>query len=324
MKAAVTAFAVIIFLPVFCFADAVLYVSPERGTYTIGQTFQVQVFADSGGSLINAAEGDLTFSTDALEVLGISTEGSILQSWSSAPEFSNEEGTVHFAGWTRNNFNGVSGLLITIKFKALRNMIGNARFAAGAILAADGRASNIISSMRSGVFTIEPQEQTAAAGEASAATSSAIHAKIPAPVFSDFPNTVSIGEYIIIKGNAEPNSTVDIFLARGNEHEEKTQVLSAADGSFTFVSDDKATEGVYHVHALIETEDGRIGLSSETIDIYARETGMAATAIFGASLLFEILPFFALLVFGGLGIAYIYHRHQLAKMHYGRHSMFDQ
>lgn len=312
-------------IPLQCFADAVLYVSPERGTYTIGQTFQVQVFADSGGSLINAAEGDLSFDSSALEVQGISTEGSILQMWSSEPEFSNDAGTVHFAGWTKNNFRGVNGLLITITFKAMRNMVGNARLVAGAILAADGKESNIITSMRSGVFTIAPDEQTAApASTDSGATSpDAVQARLPAPVFGDYPDRVAIGDRIVVKGNAEPNARIDVFIAHGTEHEEKNQILSAADGSFTFVSSDQAREGVYHVHAMLETEDGRMSIPSDTIDITVVPVGMTATAIFGASLILEIVPFFALLIFGGLGAAYIYHRHQLAKMHYGHHSMFD-
>lgn len=327
MKRVLFAILLLLALPQYCFADAVLYVSPERGTYSIGQTFQIKIFADSGGALINAAEGDMSFDTSMLEVQSISTDGSILQSWSSEPAFSNEDGTVHFAGWTKNNFNGVNGLLITITFKALRNSAAIARLAAGAILAADGKESNIISSMRSGVFTIAPDEKIAAPapdGELGAeASSDAIHSKLPAPVFADYPDRVAIGDRIIVKGNAEPNSRVDVFIAHGAEHEEKNQVLSAADGSFTFVSNDQAREGVYHVHAMLETEDGRFSIPSETIDILVAPIGMAATAVFGASILFEVLPFFALLIFGGLGAAYIYHRHQLAKMHYGQHSMFD-
>src|SRR6185436_8437514 len=160
MKSAVAALStfllVVTLLPGILFAEAVLYVSPERGTYPVGQTFEMKVYADTGGSLVNAAEGELSFNTDALQVMNLSTEGSILQSWSTEPAYSNTDGTLHFAGWTKNNYSGVSGLLITVTFKAKRNMVGSARLAAGAILAADGQESNIISSMRSGLYTIMP------------------------------------------------------------------------------------------------------------------------------------------------------------------------
>lgn len=307
-------------------AESVMYVSPERGSYTVGQTFEMKVYADTGGALVNAAEGELSFNTDALEVQNISTDGSVLESWSSQPEFSNTEGTIHFAGWTKNNYSGVSGLLITVTFKALKSAVGNARLAAGAILAADGQETNIITSMRSGVFTIAAEEakpSPATMDGTDASSTNAIAAKVPPPSFDDYPDTVSVGDRIVIRGNAEPNAHVYVWLSRGTEHEDRYDVLSASDGSFTFVSNDKAVPGVYHLRAAVETEDGRQSPQTESIDITAADSGVAASAVFGASLLFEVLPFLALVVFGGLGAAYIYHRHQLAKMHYGRHSMFD-
>jgi hypothetical protein len=317
--------------PAVSFADAVLYVSPEKGTYTTGQTFEVKVYADTGGKLINAAEGDLSFNTEALEVENVSEDDSILTAWSTPPQFSNEEGTIRFAGWTKNNYSGDDGLLITITFKAIRSMSGNARLAAGAILAADGQESNIITSMRSGIFTIKPQVvPDNASGQATdvatttGASSTVNYAKVPAPVFDDVPDSVAIGDHIVVRGNAEPNAHVSIFLSHGSETEKRSELLSASDGSFTFVSDDPTVEGVYHLHASVQTDDGRQSVPSESVDITAAPAGVAATAIFGASLIFETIPFFALLVVAGLGAGYIYHRHQLAKMHYMQDSFFDQ
>src|SRR5262249_15223619 len=155
-------------------------------------------YADTGGTLINAAEGDLSFNTEALEVEKISEDDSILSSWSTPPVFSNEEGTIRFAGWTKQNYSGDAGLLVTVTFKALKNTVGNARLAAGAILAANGEESNIITSMRSGVFTIaappEPEPETAptepgaAALTDASATTTGPTAKVPAPVFDDIPD----------------------------------------------------------------------------------------------------------------------------------------
>jgi hypothetical protein len=332
MKNALLALVLIILaMPSAGNADAVLYVSPERGTYIMGQMFEVKIYADSGGKLINAAEGNLSFSTEALEVVDLSTDESILQSWSTPPEFSNEEGTIHFAGWTKKNYSGPNALLLTITFKALRNMTGTARFAAGAILAADGIETNIITSMRSGVFTIAPQEKPDYTPDLSGSSSStsesevpAMSAKIPPPVFDNAPSSVAIGDRIVVRGNAEPNARIFFYLARGSESEMRSELLSASDGSFTFVSEEPVTEGVYHLRASAETDDGRQSLQSEVVDITVAPAGVAASAIFGASLMLETVPFLALLIFGGLGAAYIFHRHQIAKMHYGRHSMFDQ
>jgi hypothetical protein len=311
-------------IPLVAHADAVLYVSPEKGTYTIGQTFDVKIYADSGGALINAAEGDLTFDTQAFEVVSISTEDSILQSWVSPPEFSNAEGTIHFAGWTKKNYSGVSGLMATVTFKALKNSVGNLRLVAGAILAANGKESNIITDMRSGIFTIKSDEPELPLDDASSTNENgAIAAKVPPPVFDDYPSAIAVGDHIVLRGTAEPNAHVYVWLARGSESEKQTEILTASDGTFTYVSDDAVSAGIYHIRAAVETADGRQSMHSDMIDIAAVSSGMAATAAFGVSMLFETIPFFAIMVLGGLGGAYIYHRHQVAKMHYGRHSMFD-
>src|SRR5262249_31361535 len=134
--------------PFLAYADAILYVSPERGSYHIGETFEIQVLADSGGEPINAAEAELRFNTGGLAVVDVSSEGSILTSWIDEPHYDNTEGSVQFSGWTEKRYTGANGLLITITFRALRNMSSNARLLAGAILAADGMGSNIISDMR--------------------------------------------------------------------------------------------------------------------------------------------------------------------------------
>jgi hypothetical protein len=318
-------------LPASAFADAVLYISPEKGAYTLGQTFDVKVYADTGGKLINAAEGDVSYNTDALEVESVATDGSILTSWSTPPVFSNTDGTIRFAGWTKQNFSGVDGLLVTITFKALKSEVGTARLAAGAILAADGQESNIVTSMRSGSFTIVAPQAPADATDPNAAdaasdadATSTDTAKVPAPVFDDVPDSVAIGDRIVMRGNTEANAKVSVYIARGSETEKRSDILSASDGSFTFVSDEPTVEGVYHVRASVITGDGRQSVPSDIVDITAAPAGAAATALFGASILYETLPFFALLVFAGLCAAYLWHRHQITKMRYFEESFFDQ
>ncbi len=325
------------------FADGgTLYVWPDSGIYSIGDTFQVQVLADSGGQPINAAEADLTFNPEALEVESISTDGSILTTWPAAPHFSNLEGTIGFSGVASQDFTGTGGLLITITFKALSDMQSDARLAAGAILAADNLESNIITTMKSGVFNIEAQEGNpaviAAANSSSGAsgtdagsdatgtvddsfggldstsTPAAPIPSIAAPVLSGYQNQISAGDRIIVSGTAPASSTVSVYLQKGNDTAERTDMTTDPDGSFTYVSDTEAQTGIYQLWAITLGENGDQSDPSNEIEITASPSAAAASAVFVSTLISGIMPLLALLVFAALGAGYIFHRHRIEKL----------
>lgn len=138
-------------------ANGSLYLSPSSGEYTVGNTFSVQVKLNSGGVAINAADGTLVFSPDKLEVRSISKTDSIFSLWIQEPVFSNSLGTINFAGGKPTpGFTGAAGVIITITFKARTATIEPAKltFAAGSILADDGKGTNILTSMGSGSYTL--------------------------------------------------------------------------------------------------------------------------------------------------------------------------
>ena len=291
----------------------VLYVSPERGVHAIGETFDVQILADTGVQAINAAEAELIFNPDVLSVERISTGNSILQTWPTPVTFSNVVGTVEFSGVTTGKFSGTGGVLITITFKALRNMQSDARLSAGALLAADGVESNIITTMRSGVFTIQPLEIPAQSDIAS--SSDGIRtSSFEAPLLDTYQNEVRVGERIVVKGSAAPRSTISMWIQRGNEDPARVDIDADGDGSFTFVSDLQAREGVYHLWAFAMNSSGAHSDSSNRITVTARSSELASSASLGVSLLANLTPFLTLLVVGGLCTGYLFHRHKIAKM----------
>lgn len=148
----------IILFPAITNAGSSLYLSPEKGIYSVGDIFDVKILVDSGGEAINAAEADIFFDSENIFVEDLSTEGSVFNMWTIPPSVSNKAGKIEFAGGTRQNFIGEEGLVLTITFKALRSVNSRARFAAAAILSADGTGTNIITEMKSGVYTLKPKE----------------------------------------------------------------------------------------------------------------------------------------------------------------------
>lgn len=301
-------------------AEAALFVEPETGAYTIGEIFEIRVYADTDGAEVNAAEAELTFNPDAIEVQRISTEGSILDAWPTEPTFSNQAGTVRFAGWTKSPYRGSRGLLVTIVFKALSSRPSNAYLAAGAILAADGKGSNIITSMRSGLYTVEPREEGARLEIEATSTGEYYEAYIeeapPAPVFDPHPGYVPVGERIVVTGVAAPNAKI-VFLFGEGDDAETTALTTDADGAFMFVSNMSARPGVYRLRAMTENQNGKMSEAAR-LTITARSDGIASAAAVGADVIGTILPILFLLVFGGLGAGYLYHVHAIEKAKYAR------
>ena len=146
----------------FCWAqNASLYLSPSAGSYTVGNTFLVQLKVNSGGVAINAADGTLIFDPDKLEVKSISKTDSIFTLWVQEPIFSNSVGTINFAGGKPSpGFTGAAGTIINITFKAKTAGTTNLTFAAGSVLADDGKGTNILANMGSGTYRLTTREIT--------------------------------------------------------------------------------------------------------------------------------------------------------------------
>ncbi len=303
----------------------VLYVSPERGTRAVGETFEVHILMDTNGARVNAAEAQLEFNPVALSVEGISTEGSLLKLWPTPPNFSNANGTIEFSGLMDAPFSGSDGLLITITFKALRNMSTTARLAAGAMIAADGQGSNIITTMRSGVYVIKPKEIVRTEEEIAAEEGDIIPSEVDIvpftmsePVFKEYSDTLMEGDRIVVKGTAEPNAKISVWVQKGADIEVRSDVVSASDGSFTYVSDKGVTEGVYRISARVEDGEGHWGPKNEQIHVTVRSPGFFAAAVLGVSFISEMVPILGFLIFVGLGTGYFIHRMRIEKIRPGR------
>ncbi len=136
-------------------ANGSFYLSPSSASYTVGNTFSIAVRVNTGGISINAAQGTLVFSPDKLLVVGISKTGSIFSLWTSEPTYSNSSGTISFGGGVPNpGFTGASGKIITITFRARVSGTGSVNWSSGAVLANDGKGTNILATMGGGTYTL--------------------------------------------------------------------------------------------------------------------------------------------------------------------------
>jgi len=140
-------------------ADATLFLSPVTGTAAIGNTFGVQVMVASGGMPLNAVEGKLTFDPTLLEVQDATTSDSALTSWTTPPSIDNKKGEVVWSGIVSKSITGDRLPLFRLTLKGHRAGEAPLQFeTGGAVLAADGSGTNVLTSMHGGIYVITPQE----------------------------------------------------------------------------------------------------------------------------------------------------------------------
>ncbi len=158
-KSIVSAAVFILFLLVFFWATeakaATLQTVPGTGVYSINNVFSVRITVNTVGQNINAAEGELRFNPQELSVVSVDRVGSVFNLWVTEPTHSNAAGTITFSGGSPTGYTGTNGTVFNVTFRALR--AGNSRltFNSGAVLANDGRGTNILSGMSGGTFTVQ-------------------------------------------------------------------------------------------------------------------------------------------------------------------------
>lgn len=144
--------AALLFAGIYAHA-ATLSLSPGTGVYTAGSTFTAKVVVNTSGASINAADGTLSFNPKEITVVGV-TKGSIFNLWTAEPSYSNSNGTITFSGGSPTGYTGSGGTVVSITFKA--NAAGSPKvsFSKGSVLAADGKGTNVLTTMNGGSFTI--------------------------------------------------------------------------------------------------------------------------------------------------------------------------
>ncbi len=133
---------------------ATLAVTPASGVYTTGSTFTVQVIVNTAGKPINAADGTLSFNPRELSVIAASRSSSIFNLWTAEPTFSNTNGTVSFGGGLPSGYTGAAGNVMTVTFKSLTSGSAKISLTGASVLAADGRGTNVLTSMSGGTYTL--------------------------------------------------------------------------------------------------------------------------------------------------------------------------
>jgi len=137
---------------------ASLSIYPQTGSFTVGNTFDISIFLNTGSSNINAVQADLKFNPEILQVITPSKELSAVETWTFPPSFSNSKGTISLrGGFPSAGINTSESLISTITFESISSgetivsFLGSSK-----VLLSDEKGTNILSSVNRGVYNIIP------------------------------------------------------------------------------------------------------------------------------------------------------------------------
>lgn len=127
-----------IFLPAYVSAASFFFETKE--VPSVGNTIVVSVQATSS-ALINALDGGIAFNPTYLEVLDVSTGGSIFTMWPRTPVYSNATGRIFFTGGNQKGWKG-EGVVFTIVMRTKKVGLSDIFFTdATAAYKADGKGT---------------------------------------------------------------------------------------------------------------------------------------------------------------------------------------
>ncbi|MCA9391727.1 hypothetical protein KC614_00795 [candidate division WWE3 bacterium] len=134
---------------------------PSASTVYKGSTFTVTVLVNTGGKSTNAFQATVRYPTDKVQAVAVSKGGSVCQLWVRDPSYSNGSGTASFECGTPANYNGGSGTIGSITFRAINTGVATISVVSPSqVLAADGSGTNVLGSTGSRSVTINEPPQS--------------------------------------------------------------------------------------------------------------------------------------------------------------------
>ncbi|MDP3991265.1 MAG: hypothetical protein Q8P63_03160 [Candidatus Nealsonbacteria bacterium] len=136
--------------------EAFLSISPQSGTFTVENTFDVSVFLNTGGKNVNAVKIDLKFDPRKLQVVTPAKGISAVGEWIFPPSFSNKTGEITLqGGFPGQGINTSEGLVSVIVFRVISLGETEVNFLDSSKVLSE-KGTNILNSFNRGVYRLIP------------------------------------------------------------------------------------------------------------------------------------------------------------------------
>jgi hypothetical protein len=169
-----------------------MYLVPSTQNVLIGQEFTVDVKIDTtdSSSSINAAQATIQFPVSMLSAVSVDTQSSTFDFWLTGPTITNDDGTIQFIGGTIKGIAGSALEIAQITFRATGVGSADLMIANGAVLAADGKGTNVLAGIQGvsiavGTTAIPLLPNTGITRPAIAATILPVAPTISVPLYPD-------------------------------------------------------------------------------------------------------------------------------------------
>ena len=197
--------------PVQDVAAADLAISPNTGSYSVGQTFTATVRVLPSGDNVNAVEAGLKFDPKTLSVVSVSKSGSVFSLWTTEPTFSNAAGTVSFGGGSPSPFTASSNI-VTVTFRTVAAGTAAVSFTGASVLAADGRGTDVFKSGGTATYTVTAGTPPPSPTPSSLVpTAEAQENDSDAIIFGDPPRPPEVGSQTFLDPNVWYKETEGVF-----------------------------------------------------------------------------------------------------------------
>lgn len=142
-----------------------LYFPPLSESPRMGRNFTVSLKVDSLAQRVTAINGELNYSDEKLQIIGISKVGSVISLWRQEPTLRNSSGKITFQGDVAGSgFIGNGGTVFSIIFKPKSSGVASILWSGAEAFGDLGKKNNIISELENLDFTIEKTTATGGSG----------------------------------------------------------------------------------------------------------------------------------------------------------------
>ena len=221
---------------------ATLQFSPASGTYSVRQTFSVDIIVSSSDQAVNAFSGEIQYPSDKLFAVSVSKANSIVNFWTTNPTAGS--GMVSYEGIALNpGYTGSHGNIVRVTFRALSEGTATLKYKSASVLANDGLGTSVLNSTDTASYTITPAAQVEPTTPVT--TSEGIPA---APVITSSTHPDQNGWYSTRVADLSWNLPSDVTGVLYTTNADPNGVPQASFGRATGRTTPALTDGVWYTH----------------------------------------------------------------------------
>ncbi|OGL67257.1 hypothetical protein A2856_04365 [Candidatus Uhrbacteria bacterium RIFCSPHIGHO2_01_FULL_63_20] len=259
---------------------ATMYLDPPSGSIEIDDPLTVEVVLSSPDEAVNAVRGRLRFPTELLEVSSVSVQGTAISLWLQQPTYSNDAGTIDFEGVVLNpGFQGNAARLFTVTLRGKGNGNADVTFTSGAILANDGKGTNVITGLSKATYTVNAPTVAPPVPEATTPVDTPGAPGAPQVSSPTHPSPVSWYKERVARFawgvGAETTAVAYLLDRRPN-----SVPAAAAEGTPSSYTSEALTDGAWYFHVRTKNQYGWGGISHFRVQVDATApSSFTATAL---------------------------------------------